>query len=388
MAFVSARRRYLVIAVADPLRFREAVRRLATNRLGATVESTREELGRSITSFARPGEAGAVLALVAVDGFALIAADEAVEELAGYAALSSPESLAEAQLLSFALAHLPATPDLYLHLPTTSNFASRAGLANSTVAVELTQKGLHLRAHLPQERTSPWLPLLQETPAVDLTAALPMDAFFFARFAGDPAALVRLWTRAADPLANLESGVEVAVSLAPTANFSQMPSLDFRRTNPFRYFHLVAVAPVKNSQAADEMLQKLPPLAAALGALGQGLHFAQRDRRVVAGSPMERIDQALEQLSKPANKSSGPMLGPELRKALTDRPFAAVLDLPALTQSIRRMPASAWGIGGFAIKATTVRWLDALDDLRAVTLAAYAGKEAIEVEVDLRFVGR
>jgi hypothetical protein len=52
------------------------------------------------------------------------------------------------------------------------------------------------------------------------------------------------------------------------------------------------------------------------------------------------------------------------------------------------MPSSAWGIGGFAIKATTIRWLDAIDDLRAVTAGLYAKDGALEVEVDLRFAKR
>ena len=57
-------------------------------------------------------------------------------------------------------------------------------------------------------------------------------------------------------------------------------------------------------------------------------------------------------------------------------------------KAIRNLPTSAWGIGGFAIKATTLRWLDAMDDLRAVTAVAYAKDGAVQLEVDLRFLKR
>jgi hypothetical protein len=39
---------------------------------------------------------------------------------------------------------------------------------------------------------------------------------------------------------------------------------------------------------------------------------------------------------------------------------------------VRALPESAWGLGGFALKPTTVRWLDATDDLKAITVTAGA----------------
>ncbi len=423
IAIVSARRRYLVIALADAPRFQQAVRRLAANRLGATVETTREELGRAITYFARPGEAGAVLAFVPVESFVLLAAEDSVEELPGYAALSLPESLADAQPLAIALGHPPPSPDVYLHVPTTSNLAGQGVLANCTVSAELTAKALQVRARLPRGRGAHWLSLLREKPGEDLIASLPGDAFLVARFSGDPLVLAQVWPILAGPqlagamersgialgrdvFDNLEPGMEASISLAPSASFAEMPSLNIRRTNPFRYFHLVALAAVKDPRKADQTLEKLPALAAQLGATvqstdrqgqkvflssyaqGEGVHFAELHGKVAVASPVERLEQAIARVSMPARDSAGPISDPELRKALSARPLAAVLDLPALANSIRRMPSSAWGIGGFAIKAGTVRWLDALDDVRAITAGAYAGDDAIEVEIDLRFVKR
>ena len=62
-----------------------------------------------------------------------------------------------------------------------------------------------------------------------------------------------------------------------------------------------------------------------------------------------------------------------------------VIDLNRLATSVRDLPASAWGLGGFAIKATTVRWLDATDDLKAVTASAGANGKALQVNVALVF---
>ena len=423
IAFVSARRRYLVIALADAPRFQQAVRRLAASRLGATVETTRHELGRAITYFARPGEAGAVLAFVPVESFALLAAEDSVEELASYAALSLPESLADAQPLVTALRHQPPSPDVYLHVPTTSNLAGEGTLANCTVSAELTATALQVRAHLPRGPGAQWLSLLRKQQAEDLIASLPGDAFLVARFSGDPLVLAKVWPTFTSPqlaeaiersgialqqgvFDNLEPGVEASISLAPSASFAEMPSLNMRRTNPFRYFHLVALAPVKDPRKADQALEKLPGLAAQLGAtvqsadrqghkvflgsyaLGEGVHFAQLGGKLAVASPVERLDQTIARVSEPARERAGPIADPELRKALSARPLAAVLDLPALANSIRRMPSSAWGVGGFAIKAGTVHWLDALDDLRAITGGAYLEDDAVGVEVDLRFVKR
>src|SRR5215471_3552374 len=423
IAFVSARRRYLVIALADAPRFQQTVRRLAANRLGATVETTREELGRAVTYFARPGEAGAVLAFVPVESFVLLAAEDSVEELAGYAALSLPESLADVQPLATALGHLPPSPDVYLHVPTTSNLAGQGTLANCTVSAGLSAQALQVRARLPRGPSAQWPSLLRERPAEDFIASLAGDAFLVARFSGDPLVLAKVWPTLAGPqlagaiersgialeqgvFDNIEPGTEASISLAPSASFAEMPSLNIRRTSPFRYFHLVALVPVKDPRKADQTLEKLPALAAQLGATvqrtdrlghkvflssyapGEGVHFAEVNGKVAVASPVERLDQTIARLSEPARERAGPIADPELRRALSARPLTAVLDLPALANSIRGMPSSAWGVGGFAIKAGTVRWLDALDDVRAITGGAYLDDDAVAVEIDLRFVKR
>ncbi|MFY0580258.1 hypothetical protein ACN28S_43800 [Cystobacter fuscus] len=65
-----------------------------------------------------------------------------------------------------------------------------------------------------------------------------------------------------------------------------------------------------------------------------------------------------------------------------------MLDLRKLAEAVKALPSEAWGIGGFAIKATTVRFLDATDDLRAVTLAVSGKDKALQAELTLWLAAR
>jgi len=73
----------------------------------------------------------------------------------------------------------------------------------------------------------------------------------------------------------------------------------------------------------------------------------------------------------------------DLRGALKDPVLGVVVDLRRLSDAVKALPSEAWGIGGFAIKATTVRWLDATDDLRAVTLGLSEKEKALQAELTL-----
>jgi hypothetical protein len=423
LAIVSANRGYLVIAVADGARFRETARRLANKRLGAEIETTREELGHSVTYFARPGESGFALAVVMVEGFALVATGESLQELPGDASLSLPESLADAQSFSGALARLPASADIYVHAPTTSRIAAYCGRADCTFSAELTPEYLRVRADLPSQHSASALGLLEENNGPNLTPYLPSDAFLVARFSGAPLSLSAVWPKLvgaqvaaaiersgidlkSELLSNIEPGVVASLSIAPTASFSEMPALDIRQTNPFKFVHLVALTGVKSPGKADELLSKLPALAPRLGAKiesaqrqgrkafltsyaqGEGVDFARVDEKVVVAAPLQRLDETVARLTRAGEGGSEALADADLQKVLMGKPIAAVLDFAALAKAIRNLPASAWGIGGFAIKATTLRWLDAMDDLRAITAGAYAKDGAVQLEVDLRFLKR
>ena len=72
---------------------------------------------------------------------------------------------------------------------------------------------------------------------------------------------------------------------------------------------------------------------------------------------------------------------------LGDEAISVVIDLNKLAGSVRALPESAWGLGGFAIKATTVRWLDATDDLKRVTISVGAKDKVVQAKVMLTLGG-
>jgi len=115
---------------------------------------------------------------------------------------------------------------------------------------------------------------------------------------------------------------------------------------------------------------------------GEGAHFALAPNgRLVVAAPRARLEATLASLAQPAGE--GPV-AEDLKDAGRDAAFVAVLDLKRLSEAVRNLPSEAWGIGGFAIKATTVRWLEATDDLRAVTLAVSRKDKALQAELSLR----
>jgi hypothetical protein len=102
--------------------------------------------------------------------------------------------------------------------------------------------------------------------------------------------------------------------------------------------------------------------------------------KVVLAAPQRRLEESLTALR---GKVGEPPVAPELRDALKT-PLAVVLDLRKLADAVKALPSEAWGIGGFAIKATTVRWLDALSDLRAVTFGLSRKEKALQAELSLK----
>jgi hypothetical protein len=102
--------------------------------------------------------------------------------------------------------------------------------------------------------------------------------------------------------------------------------------------------------------------------------------KVVLAAPQSRLEAALTRLKGPAGTSP---VAEDLRGALKDPVLGVVVDLRRLSDAVKALPPEAWGIGGFAIKATTVRWLDATDDLRAVTLGLSEKEKALQAELTL-----
>jgi hypothetical protein len=191
------------------------------------------------------------------------------------------------------------------------------------------------------------------------------------------------------------------VSLAPTVQLGAgVPALDLRRTNPFRFIQLAVLTEVKDAKKAAATLEKFPPVAQRFGAQvsptelpggqrvyltryrqGEGAHLALQGERVLLAAPQSRLESLLGTLA--AKPGAGP-LSAELGPALKQPAFGAVLDLRKFAQAVKDLPSEAWGLGGFAIKDTTVRWLEATDDLRAVTLGLSRKDRAVQAELSLR----
>jgi hypothetical protein len=121
-----------------------------------------------------------------------------------------------------------------------------------------------------------------------------------------------------------------------------------------------------------------PPLFETKYGAGEGVHFGADKGRVAFGNPLERVGMVLAA----DGKGEGPITDPELKKVL-QKPVALVVDLRKLASQVQALPSESWGVGGFAIKASTLRWLDATDDLLAFTLSAEAKGQAVQSEITL-----
>ncbi|HZA49772.1 MAG TPA: hypothetical protein VE549_03465 [Myxococcaceae bacterium] len=410
---------FAVVPVSDPKAFRETLGRIARDRLGAPAAAeTAVGEGRTGVTFSRasgPAELGYVL----VDGFALVAAGAQVAKLGERAALPEDQSLAKDAQLESSLGRLPKERDAVVHVPSGRVQGSVPPLVGGTAVVRLEPSALRAWVDVPWPDSEATLNAFEKKQADDLSARLPRDAFFIARFNGDPTQLQALWAQLGgaqlqhafqeakidvqqDVLANFHSGMVASLSVSPSIPLgSGMPELDVRRTNPFRYVHFVAVARGKDRARIAALLARLPEVAPRFGARvepmtrggqtlfitryaqGEGVHFAQaQDDRVILASPLARLERAV---LNPGDGGAPILSDAEISRGLGEHALSAVLDLDQLRASVKALPQDAWGIGGFAIKASAVRWLEATDDLRAITAGLSRREKALQAEIALRF---
>jgi len=416
-ALLSGGQAFSVLGVKDEKTLRETFSKLARDRLGASQTAEQKVSGGTLVTFTRPGAQQPALGLLFTGDYALLGAGTMVSQLSGYATLPAEKSLAEEPLLNASLKRLPAERDFYAFLPGGTGFLVPAGTTQSvTLAGSLGERAVTLRMDTPWPDSQASLAALVPQKATDLLGYLPEDSFLLARYQGDPAQLGGIWpylvgsyvTRAvqesgfdlkAEVLDKLKPGLVAGVSLSPNVQLGAgVPSLDLRRTNPFRFVHLVVVGEGKDAAGLASTLEKVPSIAQRFGAevkpsdvngqrvyltsyrQGEGAHFASVGDKVVLAAPQSRLETALTRLGNPAG--NGP-LAEDLRPALQGPVLGAVLDLRRLADAVKALPSEAWGIGGFAIKATTVRWLDATDDLRAVTLGLSEKEKALQAELTL-----
>lgn len=410
---------YSVVAIKDADAFTKTVANLAKTRLGAGI--TRKE--GEATLFARAEKGPPVLAMLVHEGFAWVSQGPDVKRLQVAAALPEAESLAQSKALEAGLGRLPKERDLYALVRAKDTAGSGRGPKKEapvipvTLTASLTEKGLFIRSDSPMKHRPELLAALAANDKVTLLGYVPADAFLVARFGGDPSALESVWpmlagsnvARAvkksgfdvkAQVLDNLKPGIVLGVSLAPTVPISAgLPRLDVRRTNPFRYLHLAAIAETADAEKAKTTFDALPAVAEGFGAKmtpetragspvllttwaqGEGAHLGLVKDRYVMAAPESRLVELIER-SKGAGAKTP--VAPHLAGAFEQNAFALVLDLGKLAQAIRNLPTAAWGLGGFVIRDTALRWLDAISDLQGIVVAARAKDEAVQTELSLR----
>jgi hypothetical protein len=387
---------YAVIPVQDAVRFHDALAELARNRSGTSKGSPHPDLG-----------------FVARAGFAFVAGAAMVSELPRHAAIDAEQSLALEPSLTDALKQSGGASLAYAWLSPRFDWSSSWAPAGATLDLDVTSQQLRVRAHAPWVTGSILSALKVQPSSQSLLKYLPDDSFLVARFAGPPERLgpmlQRLMGKAVDPvfddvLANLSPGMIASLSLSPTAVLSPMPVLDVRKSNPFHFFHFVALAPVRDREKARQLLSQSPALGSRMGvrieerqeqgekifastyALGEGAHLALVGQTAAIGAPLETLLHVVRRLKSPSNAAQGPLPDPKLRGEL-DGAAAMVIDLPRLASSIRSLPTSSWGVGGFAIRAAALRWLTALEDLRGLSVHFSGSEQSLELEVALHFAG-
>jgi hypothetical protein len=416
-AFLSQNQAFSVLGVKDAKALEGTFANLARSRLGAPERKEDKAGGGTLITFSRKGATVPQLGLLFVGDFVLVAPGSTVERLPTIAAQPVEKSLAEEPLLAASLARLPKEHDFHVYLPGGTGLVPSGTVQELTLTGAIDDHSVTVRADAPWPDTQAALAPLVPKEGPDLVGYLPSDSFLVARYRGDPSTLGGVWpylvgpyvTRAVqqsnfdlktEVLDNLQSGIAAGVALAPTAQFgSGIPELDIRRTSPFRYVQMMVVAEAKDTAKADATLAKVPALAGHFGAevkpediggkrvyltsyrAGEGAHFADVGGKLVLAAPRSRLEAALKSLE---GKPGDMPLAPELQGAMKDQVLSVVLDLRKLADAVRNLPSEAWGVGGFAIKATAVRWLEATDDLHAVTVSLSQKEKALQAEVSLK----
>lgn len=420
-AFLGGNRAVSVVGVKDAEKLEATFAGFARTRLGASEKKQEKGAGGTLVTFHRPGATDAALGLLFIDGgkYALLGAGPSVAALRPLASQPEEKSLAKEPVLAASLQRLPSKRDFHVYLPGGTGLLPAGTVQGLTLAGLVEPRAITIHADAPWPDTQASLAALDVVKdAPDLRGWLPADSFLVVRFRGDPSQLDGVWpylagdylTRAvqqsglevkAEVLDNFKPGMVLGLSLSPQVQLGTgLPALDLRRTNPFRFVNLVALSDLKDAARTSALLERLPQLSTHFGAkvegadlkgqrvyltsyrAGEGAHFALGPNgRLLVASPQSQLEASLTALAQKA--AEGPVAA-DLKDVGQDAAISVVLDLRRLADAVKNLPSEAWGIGGFAIKATTVRWLEATDDLRAVTLAVSRKERALQAELSLR----
>jgi hypothetical protein len=405
---------WLILGAEQPTRVGATLRTLATERLGAGVYEKKDVGGVELHTLARAQGMPPRMGYVVVDGYVLVAADEQVAKLVDWAKLPAEQSLASDKGFTDATARLPKERHLIGWVPPGSPALSGTPITQVAGTAWLDPRGLKVTVDIPANEALNAAAFVKAEGA-NLLPLLPADGFLVARYGAEPKVLSNLLKKAmggrlldaltergvdvdAQLLGNLKPGGAFALSVSPRAQLGRgMPDLDVQRTNPFSFVQLAGALEAKDESKVQETLKKIAEAGPRFGAqvkpvenkdglllfassyqAGEGVHFGADKARVAFGNPIERVEAVL----KADGKGEGPVADAELKKVL-ERPAALVVDLRKLAGQVQALPSESWGVGGFAIKASTLRWLDATDDLLAFTVSAESKGQFVQSEVTL-----
>jgi hypothetical protein len=403
-----------VFPVADAAKFDAAIAKLVKERLRATVRAESEGMvtyappkGAPVAAWARRG-GWAAFATGPLCTNAMVAAlhQDAAHSLQAQAAYTT-----------FEAAHRDA--DLVLYAPG-AGLSKQLGLEGGLrLAATLAAHQLRAVAELPLSTAQATaLASLQGGAGSELVGRLDPEAFLLARTSLDPAALwpvaqqllppqlgrqlVMAGVRPAEALANLTPGTAMSLSLPASMDLARMPSFDPRETNPFRYLYLAALGQVKDPAATRATLDGLQKFGPGPGtqlqrrdvgavpvytftyALGDGASIALDGSRVAISGGAERMAPLLARAP-----GAGASLPPEVAARFNAAGLAAWLDVSRVVKNLRALPDSAFGLGGFAIRAALLRWLTAIEEIHDALLLADAKADAtgttlrLELQADL-----
>jgi hypothetical protein len=398
----------LVLPVKDERKFHATIGGLASRRLGLNAGSETRANELTVKTFSERQGMPPRLGYVLSRGYGLVARDEGIASLPSLAQLRDSDALATDEVYAKHRARVPAG-DTLVFLPVGSPALARSPATSLFASMSLTPSALTFDVDAPWKDLKQ-LEVLEPKKGADLLGLMPKDAFLLVRLRSDVALLAPYVDELLGPhltaafrdsafdvkkevLGQLLPGAVAALSLADRPPMDRgLPNIDIRRTNPFTYVHLSGAAEAKTADTIWPTLEKIAAVAPKFGAVmqrgdrnghavmltsyaqGEGIHFSAKDHRVFFASPVARMDALFSGEGRTAAATPQGFGGGAVEVAL---------DLKTLAQSVRALPDTAWGLGGFAMKATALRWLDAVSDLTMLTLSETAKDGAVQVKFTL-----
>jgi hypothetical protein len=389
--FITANARaYVVLPIADEKMFRSALHNVASKRFGAPLQQNVNAGAVTVEKWTADTNSAARIACVLKGGYALVATDEGIGALATLGATPAEQTLEFDSNLKARQTSDTSPKQLWFYFPPGSPALTKLHTSDAFGSLTLSDVAFTVRLAGQWQGDPRMLEALSRV-GPPAKATLPSNTFASAQSLSSPASLVPLAITVLGERsfailkeANIDlqgavlkqvlPGTVAGLSLAERPPIGQgVPQLDIRQTNPFRYVNLSGIAPLTPDNDLDQTLKALAVAGPRFGAninpalrgtqqtylttyaQGEGVHFARLSNTFVFGSPQTKFAALLDRLD----------LQPV---SLPASAFSAKVDVDKLAQGVRALPGDAWGVGGFAMKATTERWLSALDDFKDLVL--------------------